>query len=152
MHLWWLDATNAMRDELLDRLSDDDLAYSPGGTNRPLGELFREMGEVEYSYIQGLTRFEQDFEYRNPEDGLAGSVARLTAWSHELDVELRGIIEGFTESDLERTVIREGGFKMPVDMSIDVYVQAQLIFFGKVSVYFKAMGKALPQSVVDWIW
>jgi hypothetical protein len=152
LQLWWLDATNRMRDELLERLTDADLAFTPGGENLPLGELIRQMGEVEQSYIDGLTRFAQDFSYRNSEEGLAGSVSRLTDWSHALDTELIRIVSALSDADLERTVTREGGFEMPVGMSIDVYVQAQLIFFGKASVYFKAMGRELPPSVNDWIW
>ena len=36
---------------------------------------------------------------------------------------------------------------MPVEMSLDVYVQAVLIFLGKAVVYLKAMDKPLPPSV-----
>ena len=33
---------------------------------------------------------------------------------------------------------------MPVEMSLEVYIQAILIFLGKAVVYLKAMGKPLP--------
>ena len=148
----WIDGGNGMRDELLERLSDADLAYTPGGANLTLGELFRQMGEVEYSYLQGMKDFSQDFSYRNPDPALAGSVSAITAWSRELDAELRTVAEAFSDDDLSRVIHRASGFEMPVEMSLDVYVQAQLIFFGKATVYFKAMGKELPESVADWIW
>jgi hypothetical protein len=148
----WIDGSIAMRDELLERLSDDDLRFTPGGANMPLGELFREMGEVQVSYLQGLKALEQDFSYRNREEGLAGSVSRLTAWFHELDAEFQSVVESFSDDDLARTVLRAGGYQMPVEMSLDVYVQALLIFFGKVVVYIKAMNRELPESVKDWIW
>ena len=41
---------------------------------------------------------------------------------------------------------------MPVDMNLDVYVQAVLIFAGKAVVYLRAMDKPIPKSVEDWIW
>ena len=148
----WIEGGNAMRDELLERLTDDELAFTPGGDNLPLGELIRQMGEVEYSYLQSLKTFEQDFAYRNTDPGLESSVSRLTSWSQELDAELKAVTEAFTDDDLTRTVNRESGFEMPVEMSLDVYVQAQLIFFGKATIYFKAMKKALPESVADWFW
>ncbi|MCU1417490.1 MAG: hypothetical protein JWP32_1664 [Schumannella sp.] len=50
----WVGGGNGMRDELLERLSDADLAYTPGGSNLTLGELFRQMGGVEYSYLHEL--------------------------------------------------------------------------------------------------
>jgi len=40
----------AMREQLMEILADDDLSFQPGGANRPLGELCRELGEVEYAY------------------------------------------------------------------------------------------------------
>ena len=35
-----------LRDELMALLSDDDLAFTPGGSNPTLGELCRELGEI----------------------------------------------------------------------------------------------------------
>ena len=57
----WIEGTHGMRSQLLDSLSDADLAFSPGGQNMTLGALCREMGEVEYSYIQSLKTFRQDW-------------------------------------------------------------------------------------------
>ena len=82
----------------------------------PLGELIREMGEVEQSYLAGLKNFEQDFEYRNTDPGLAESVSRLATWFHELDPQLKSVAEAFTDADLARTVKREGGYEMPVEL------------------------------------
>ena len=36
-------------------------------------------------------------------------------------------------------------------MQLDIYLQALLIFFGKVTIYMKAMNKALPPSVKEYI-
>jgi len=148
----WIQGAHELRDELLGVLTDAELAFSPGGDNLTLGALFRQMGEVEHSYLQGLKTFAQDWEYHNTEAGLDGSVGRLTAWFHELDAEVHATASALTDDDLAKTVERASGFSMPVEMSLDVYTQAVLIFLGKAVVYLKAMNKPLPASVQDWIW
>ena len=50
----WIEGSHGMRSQLLDILSDADLAFSPGGQNITFGALCREMGEIEYSYVQSL--------------------------------------------------------------------------------------------------
>ncbi len=75
----WIEGSHGMRMELLDRLSDADLSFTPGGENMTLGALSREMGETEYAYIQSLKTCAQDWTYRNTEPGLDGSVAQLKA-------------------------------------------------------------------------
>lgn len=148
----WIEGSHDLRDEILQALSDADLAFSPGGDNMPLGELFRQMGEVEHSYLQGLKTFAQDWEYHNTDSGLEADRDRLQAWLRELDAELTAIASAFADDDLAKTVKRASGYEMPIDMSLDVYTQAILIFLGKAVVYFKAMSKPLPESVKDWIW
>jgi len=146
----WIEGTHALRTQLLDTLSDAELAFSPGGQNMTLGALCREMGETEHSYTQSLKTFKQDWSYRNMEAGLEGSVARLQAWFQTLDEEMKATASALSNEDLKKTVDR-GGYAMPVDMQLDVYLQALLIFFGKATIYLKAMNKALPQQVQDYI-
>jgi len=146
----WIEGTHGMRSQLLDSLSDADLAFSPGGQNMTLGALCREMGEVEYSYIQSLKTFRQDWSYHNEEADLENSVARLKAWFQTLDDELKATVDAFSDEDLQKTIDR-GGFATPVELQLDVYLQALLIFLGKATVYFKAMNKALPQHFHEYI-
>jgi uncharacterized damage-inducible protein DinB len=142
----------ALRDQLMEILTDADLAYTPGGANPPLGALCRELGEVEYSYIQSFKTFTLDFSYRNPEPGLETSVARLSAWYAELDRELKATIEGLSEEDLQQRVVdRGGGFTLPPQINLSVYNEALLIFYGKVVVYLRASGKTVPQQWADWL-
>lgn len=47
-----LHETQRLRYDLLQTLTDSDLAYKLPGDNPTLGALCREIGEVEYSYIQ----------------------------------------------------------------------------------------------------
>ena len=46
----WIEGSHELRDEILQALSDADLAYSPGGDNMPIGEL---EGGVEYGQTVG---------------------------------------------------------------------------------------------------
>lgn len=145
----FVEGTHKMRTELLDALSDADLAFSPGGQNPPLGALCREMGEIEHSYVQSLKTFKQDWSYRNTEPGIENSVDKLRAWYQAMDDEFLAIAEGLSAEDLNKTIDR--GFEIPVSFQIDVYIQALLIFFGKVTVYLRAMNRPLPQTIQQWI-
>lgn len=73
-----LHQTQALRDQLMDILSDADLRYKLPGSNPTLGEVCREIGEVETDYIVSFKTFKIDFSYRHP--GIAHSVEHLKAW------------------------------------------------------------------------
>lgn len=146
----WIEGTHGMRSQLLDTLSNADLAFSLGGRTMTLGALIREMGEVEYSYGQSLKNFRQDWSYRNEEAGLESSVERLKAWFQDLDDEMKATASALSEEDLKKTIDR-GGYPMPVDLQLDVYLQALLIFLGKATIYLKAMDKPLPEHFQEYI-
>src|SRR5712692_431270 len=146
----WIEGSHRMRSQLLDALSDADLAFSPGGQNMTLGALCRQMGEVEHSYIQSLKTFKQDWSYRNLETSLDSSVARLKAWFQTLDDEMKATVSALSDEDLKKTVDR-GDFTMPVELQLDVYLQALLIFLGKATIYLKAMNKPLPEQIQEYI-
>jgi hypothetical protein len=112
--------------------------------------LCREIGEVQYAYLQSLHTFTQDWSYRNTEAGLDGSVARLKAWYEPLDADLQAAVAALTDDDLRKTVDR-GGYAMPLDFQLDAYPQALLIFFGKAAVYLRAMNKPLPPQFQEYI-
>ncbi|HEV2580678.1 MAG TPA: hypothetical protein VGT44_07470, partial [Ktedonobacteraceae bacterium] len=111
----------------------------------------RQVGEVEYAYIQSLKTFQQDWSYRNEEAGLESSVDRLRAWFETLDEEMKATVSAFSDEDLNKSIDRGGGFTMPVDLQLDVYLQALLIFLGKATIYLKAMNKPLPQPFQEYI-
>ncbi len=145
----WLEGSREMRLQVLDILSDADLAFSPGGYNSTLGALLREMGDIEHSYIQSLKTGVQDWTYHNTEAGLESSVTRLKAWYQRLDDELQATVSAFSDEDLIRPVDR-GGFSATVERQVDHYGEAGLIFFGKVIIYLKAMNKPLPGEFQDY--
>jgi hypothetical protein len=146
----WIEGTHQLRTQLLDILSDADLAFNPGGQNVTLGTLCRQLGEVEYSYAQSLKSFRQDWSYRNEDAGLERSVARLKEWFQRLDEELTAAASALTDEDLKKMVDR-GVFALPADWQLDAYLQATLIFFGKATIYLKAMNKELPKQIEEYI-
>jgi hypothetical protein len=147
----WIEGTHGMRTQLLDILNDTDLSFSPGGQNITLGELLREIGEIEYSYIQSLKTFKQDWSYRNTEPGLQKHISQLKSWYQVLDDEMKTTISALSDEDFAKTIDRGGGFAMPIELQLDVYLQALLIFFGKATIYLKAMNRPLPKQIQEWI-
>jgi hypothetical protein len=146
----WIEGTHGMRSQLLDILDDADLSFCPGGQNMTLGALLREMGETEHAYIQSLKTFKQDWAYHNTEAGLESSIGQIRAWYSTLDEEMKATVSDLSDEDAAKTIDR-GGFSTPIDLQLDVYLQALLIFFGKATVFLKAMNKALPQTIQEYI-
>ncbi len=142
----------ALRNQLMELLTDDDLSYQAGGQNPTLGALCREIGEVEHAYIESFRTFKQDFSFRNEEPGLAESVEKLATWFGELDRELKATISGLSEDDIQnRKIDRGGDFILPPQIQLEVYKEALLIFYGKVDVYLRAMGKTPTRQWQNWI-
>jgi len=145
-----------LRDQLMETLKDEDLRLRLGGETARLGALCREIGEIEYTYVESFRTFRQDFSYRNPDPELEHSVAALSAWFAELDRELMANVEALSEDDItNRRIIRsdfdEEYFSPLPKAQLDVYREALLIFYGKVAVYLRAMERPLPGQWGDWI-
>jgi hypothetical protein len=147
----WIEGSHAMRAQALNLLGDGDLAFNPGGANMTLGALCREMGEIERSYLESLKTRKQDWSYRNDESGLESSVARLKSWYATMDDEMKVVVSAYTDEDLAKIVEREGAPTWPVETQLEVYLQALLIFFGKLTIYLKALDKPLPKEFRDYI-
>ena len=146
----WLEEVRGMRSQLLDILSNADLAFSPGGQNMKLGALLRQMGDLEHAYIQSLKTSLQDWSYHHTEAGLESDITRLKAWFQALDDEMLDTMSAFSNEDLTRRVDR-GGFNSTVEREVDHYGEALLIFFGKATIYLKAMNKPVPESIENTI-
>jgi hypothetical protein len=147
----WIEGSHGMRTELLDALTDSDLAFSPGGSNMTLGALCVEMGDIEHAYIQSLKTFSQHWNDRNTQPGLAGSVAQIKAWYDAMDADMKATVEAFSDADLDKMVTRDSGYQVPAKTQLEIYLQALLIFFGKAVVYLRAMNKPVPKNIVEWI-
>ncbi len=147
-----LEQTQALRNQMMELLTDGDLGYSPGGECLTLGALCREMGEVEHAYIESFKTFRQEFSYRNEEPGLESSVEKLSAWFQALDGELKETLGALSEEEIQNRIIdRGGGFVLPPLIQFHIYREALIIFYGKASIYLKALGKTLPEQWQAWI-
>ena len=145
-----------LREQLMAILTDGDLAHDLGGSSPTLGALCREIGEIQHAYVESFRTFRQDFGYRNPDPRLETSVQALVRWYGELDRNLMAVLETVSERDvLERRIVRgdfDPTFFSPLPrVQLDIYREALLIFYAKVSIYLRAMGRALPGDWEDWI-
>ncbi len=147
----WVEASHQMRDDILALLSDDDLAFVPGGSNVTTGALIKTLGEVQHAYGESLKTLKTDFGYRNTEAGLENSLAGLKAWFTTLDAEMKATLSAFSDEDLEKVIERGSGYQMPLTTQMDVYIQALMIFFGKAMVYLRALNKPIPEQMAEWI-
>jgi hypothetical protein len=145
-----LTGTHAMRNGLLANLSDAELAFNITG-NPTLGVLFREMGEVQQSYIDSFKNLSQDFTYRHADPSVETNVAALSAWYEQLDAALLEALGAFSEEEVQSKTIDRNGFSPSLAVQVQIYMQALLIFYGKVTIYFRAMGKDLGEQWKEWI-
>ncbi len=142
----------ALRNQLLEIVSDDDLAFQLPGDNHTLGFLCKQIGEVQHSYIQSFKTFKQEWSYKNSDPELESSVARLVGWYTDLDRELRTVVEALSEDELHnRQIDRGDGFNTSPRAQLEIYKEALLIFYAKASIYLKALSIPLPEQWADWI-
>ncbi len=147
-----LSGVQDLRDQLLDMISDQDLAYKLPGSNPTLGELCEEMGQIQQIYIHSFKTFKQDWGYRGSKPDAANSVVSLKAWYKKLDAELLEVLNGLSEDDLHNKQIDRGhGFTPSPFVQFQVYREALLIFYAKVSVYLKALEKQFTDQWKSWI-
>ena len=84
------------------------------------------------------------------------TVAGLSTWFADLDRSLLAAIEALTDDDVtNRRISRDDvdveGFSPLAAQELDIYREALLIFYAKVSIYLRAMGKDLPGHWTVWI-
>lgn len=147
-----LSGTQALRDQLMDLISDQDLAYKLPGYNLTLGELCEEMGQIQQIYTRSFKTFQQDWHYRGSKPEAPDSVASLQAWYKKLDAELNEALSALSEDDLHNKQIDRGhGFTPSLYVHFQVYREALLIFYAKASIYLKALEKQLTSQWKSWI-
>lgn len=142
----------ALRMQLLETLTDADLAFSPGGTNPTLGELCREIGEVQQAYITSFSTHTIDFGVRHPDPTVAHSIATLQAWYAQLDAALEAAVAAVPEAQVHQPIIHRGeNFDVSPWVQLQIYKEALLIFYGKAAVYAKALHRPLSRQWQAWI-
>jgi hypothetical protein len=142
----------SLRSQMMAMVEDQDLEFRIGENNPTLGALCREIGEVQQSYIDSFRTFRMDLSYRSEQPDMDQNVDRLTIWYAELDQELEAVVSNLGQDEIDnRKVDRGGDFLLTPQIQLEVYKEALLIFYGKASVYLKALDKELPDQWREWI-
>lgn len=145
-----LHETTALRTQMMDSLTDTDLAFK-FPNNMTLGELCRYMGKVERAYIESFKTFKMNWNVPPPEAGVENSVEKLKAWYKGMDEELDAALNAIPDADFQTKMVDRGGWSMPLGGQFHTYREALLICCGKADVYLKAMGKPLSEQWQNWI-
>lgn len=141
-----------MRDLALGLLSEEDLAYRLPGRNPSLGELFVEMGEVQGAYTHSFATGRLDWGHRVLAPPATLTVDGLRAWFADHDVAMETALGHFTEEELQAAPIdRGGGFVVSPFPQHEIYREAVYIFYGKLSVYLRALERDAGPAWEAWV-
>jgi hypothetical protein len=143
---------HSMRDHLLTLVSDDDLAYKLPGNNPTLGRLLVEMGDIQGVYTNSFDTLTLDWAHRHlaPPDPI--TVAGLRTWFEAHDDAMNRALSRFSDEELRQDRIdRGGGFVASPFVQHQIYREAVYIFYGKLSVYLKALERDAGPEWAAWV-
>jgi hypothetical protein len=143
---------HSMRDHLLSLLTDADLAFKLPGQNPTLGGQLIELGNIQGVYTHSFATLTLDWSHRQlpPPDSI--TIASLQAWFKEQDDAMKAAMDAFTEEELRIDRIdRGGGFIASPFVQHQVYREAVYIFYGKLSVYLKALERDAGEEWAAWV-
>lgn len=149
-YLRWFDAYQDLKHQMIDILADADLSHVIEGSPS-LGELCREHGEIEQSYLDSFRTQQLRFDYKHPDPEIASRTDALSAWYTKLDEELKAVLEAIEEDDLQTMSFDRGGWSVSINEHLGIYKEAVVIFAAKAWVHLLAMGKPLPKQWRDWL-
>lgn len=131
---------HSMRDHLLTLVSDAELGYELPGHNPTLGGQLVEMGENQGVYTHSFATFELDWAHREVPAPAPLTVAGLQAWFGEQDAAMKAALDRFTDEELRvERIDRGGGFVASPFVQFQVYREAVYLYYGKLSVYLRAL-------------
>ena len=143
---------HSMRDHLLTVVSDADLGYMLPGQNPTLGGLLVEMGDIQGVYTHSFKTFTLDWTHRQLPPPEPITIASLRAWFDAQDDAMKAALDRFTEDELRIDRIdRGGGFIASPFVQHQIYREAVYIFYGKLSVYLRALERDAGQSWAAWV-
>ena len=143
-----------LRDQLMAILTDEDLASARRWHVANLGSLCREIGEIEVAYVESFRTFRTGLRVRERRTSArAERAGARRPGTPELDRDLMAALEELSEEDvLTRRIVRSDFDRTTSRRSravqLDIYREALLIFYGKASVYLRAMERELPRQLV----
>lgn len=154
-----LKTASNLRTYMLNNLDDAELDFRVPG-NPTLGELCREMGNIERAYLDSFktlkmanwnTQSESFDAERDETMETATRVEKLKQWYKSLDEEFETVLMGIPESEFELMKIERSGRSIPADWHYHTYHEALLIFCARCGVYLRMMNKPLNKQWLDWI-
>ena len=143
---------HSMRDLLLTVVSDADLSYKMPGWNPTLGELLIEMGDLQGVYTHSFATLTFDWAHRQLPPPAPVTVSSLKDWFAVQDDAMAAALGRFSDEELRVNAIDRGnGFVASPFVQHQVYREAVYIFYGKLSVYLKALERDAGQDWAGWI-
>lgn len=143
---------HSMRDHLLTLVSDTDLSHPMPGHNPPLGELLIEMGHLQGVYTHSFDTLTLDWTQRQLPAPEPVTVANLRSWFDTHDDAMKAALDRFSADELRDPRIDRGdGFIASPFVQHQVYREAVYIYYGKLSVYLKALERDAGPEWAAWI-
>lgn len=143
---------HGMRDHLLTLVSDADLAYRLPGWNPTLGELLVEMGTIQGVYTNSFETLTLDWAHRQLPPPSPITVSSLQAWFEAQDEAMNSALSRFSDDELRLDRIDRGnGFIASPFVQHEIYREAVYIFYGKLSVYLKALERDAGPEWAAWV-
>jgi hypothetical protein len=143
---------HSMRDHLLTLVSDTDLAFRLPGANPTLGELLVQLGELQGVYTHSFETFTLDWAHRQLAAPEPITVVGLRNWFQAQDAAMATALGRFTPEELQIDRIDRGhGFVASPFVQHQVYREAVYIFYGKLSVYLRALERDAGEAWAEWI-
>ena len=143
---------HSMRDHLLTLVSEADLAYKLPGQNPTLGELLVELGNVQGVYTHSFATLTLDWSHRQLPPPAPVTVAGLQAWFVAHDKAMSNALSRFTDEQLQIDQIDRGnGFVASPFVQVQIYREAVYIFYGKLSLYQKALERDAGEEWAAWV-
>lgn len=143
---------HSMRDLVLRVVSDADLVYKLPGANPTLGELMVQMGDLQGVYTHSFETFTLDWEHRQLPPPEPITIANLRAWFADQDEAMERAMSSFTDEELQIDRIDRGhGFVASPFVQHQIYREAVYIFYGRLSVYLKALERDAGEEWAAWV-
>jgi len=143
---------HSMRDHLLTLLSDADLAYKLPGHNPSLGDQLIELGDIQGVYTHSFQTGTLDWGHRQLPPPEPLTVAGLQTWFGAQDDAMKMAMDRFTDDELRIDRIDRGdGFIASPFVQHQIYREAVYIYYGKLSVYLKALERDAGEAWAGWV-
>jgi uncharacterized damage-inducible protein DinB len=138
--------TRGLTLELLDSLTDADLAETPSPHLGPLWKQFRHVGRLQECYMEALNTKKVKFDYRNKRYRGGCSKNALRAYLRALDREL---IQTFERVDWNASIEREGEM-ISVFQHLMRMLAHETLHHGQWILYARLLEKKLPHGWKAW--